>query len=201
MSGALVDEWGKLGTMRCCYGALQFMTAAASTQTTSQHQAAFPQAMADDKIQRIIVQYASGVHQSSSTGAQSNADSIAASPAAGLADAQVYPSEAYLMLLAAAAPSLLPGVLVELAAHADASPQQMDEKERQQRVLEATSVLVEVLGDVRLKCSLLDLQAEAGQVVTKLTTAALPLHASESSRLENLFTTFYGLPVTYFGQK
>lgn len=204
MSGALVEEWSKSRTMRCCYGVLQFMTAAASTQTTSRHQAGFPQAMADDSIQRIIVQYATGLHRLGSTGAQRNAESIAASPAAALAEAETdrqYPSEAYLALLAAAVPSLLPRVLAELAAHAEADPQQMDEKERQQRVLEATRVLIEVLGDGRLKCSLLGLQAEAGQVVIKLTTALSPLHASESSRLDNLFTTFYGLPVTYVSQK
>ena len=201
MSGALVDQWKKSGTMRCCYGALRFMTAAACTQTASQ---GFLLAMADDSIQRIIVQYAIGVHHSSSAGAQRNAESIAASPAAAFSEAgkdRHYPSEAYFALLAAAGPSLLPRVLVQLAAHADAGPQQSDEKERQQHNLEAARVIIEVLGDGRLKCSLLDLQAEAGRVVTKLTTAISPSHASESSRLENMFTTFYGLPVTYFGQK
>lgn len=191
LAGALLQECSK-GSMRSYYGALQILTAAAASHAPSQQQAGLAQTLVDS-IPRIVVQYAVGVHQPA---AADQRNGIAnASPAAEVRGQQ-YPSEAYIGLLAAA-PAFLPRVFAELAAHADASQAAASEQDMQQRVLAATSTLCEVFADDRLKCSLVGMQAEAGQVVSVLGRLAAPLHAGESSRLKSLFTTFYGLPVNY----
>lgn len=198
LAGAFLQELNRSGSLRCNYGSLRLVTAAAaSSRTPSEVQAGLPQAIADS-TPRLAVQYALGVQRSSAeicraTAAQQRG-STSVSPA-GTVDSQQYPSKAYLALLAAA-PSLLPRVFAELSAHADAAQPGASEPERQQRFVEATRILCEVFGEERLKSSLVGLQAEAGQVVAKLAKAADPVHAGESSRLKTLFSTFYGLPVS-----
>jgi len=177
---------------------MEVAKAVESSQMPSQQTQSLPAPLVD-QLSHIIVQYAIGVH----SGCAADASAEGPGPAAGKAGTaeafQPYPADAYLALLAAA-PALLSRFLSELAACANAAySQSFSEQKGRQRILEATQISCEVFGDVRLQKSLLSLQNEAGDLVTMLREALSLLDAASSSKLQIVYTTLYGLPVSVPG--
>lgn len=171
---------------------MEVARALGSSQMPSQQSLPAPLA---DRLPHIIVRYAVGVHSGCAANASAEGPGSAGGKA-GTADNQPYPAEAFLALLAAA-PVLLSQFLSELAACANAAHlQSFSEQKGRQHILEATQISCEVFGDVRLHKSLLSLQNEAGDLVTMLREALSLLDAASSSKLQVIYTTLYGLPLS-----